>query len=379
MIWKLNLSLHKGNVSSTTTYTPSPEEREMQQLEVEFGKYLMPNAKALNNSAANMFFNSIGDTQVDFAQRLRQADAMNNQASQGFANLQNGRIPLAYQQAMENSIKSGVQNTIGQQINSLADRGVLNSSVTNTVMNNTSKNVSDTMAEQYSNNIGMLSGLYGQTANQANSGITSAAAAQEGAQQPAINAWNMSLGLGNQGTGVLSAIAGQGTTNTSQSGGSNGLFGGLTSLASAGIMAFCFTEETKIKMADGSEKLIRNIKPGDKVLSYNPDNEQTCVETVEFVAPSKLEMVYTVVCRDDNDMTYLVHTTLSQPLLTEKGDMQEVALLCIGAKLKNAGRIIAIVESGHQRVFDFKTTGSNIYYANGLIALGAYDEEGFNG
>ena len=64
----------------------------------------------------------------------------------------------------------------------------------------------------------------------ANAPITTAAAAQEAAQNPAFNLWNASLGLNGATTGALAAASGKGTTNsisTSSGGKSGGLFGGL--------------------------------------------------------------------------------------------------------------------------------------------------------
>ena len=66
---------------------------------------------------------------------------------------------------------------------------------------------------------------------QASAPLTTAAAAQEAAQQPATNLWNASIGLTGSNNGTLSALAGSsGKTTTTQSGGGgflSGLFGGL--------------------------------------------------------------------------------------------------------------------------------------------------------
>ena len=49
-------------------------------------------------------------------------------------------------------------------------------------------------------------------------------------------------------------------------------------------------------------------------------------------------------------------------------------MLRIGTKLKSVGKVEAIVLSGERKVYDFMTSGSNKYYANGFIAKGAYEE-----
>ena len=370
-MFKLILQLHKGgsSVTNTTTYTQSPEEQEMTRLSNEFAQYIAPNAKALNDSAANLYFDSLADTKVDYQSLLDQANAVSNQAQQGYANLANGVLPSTYTENMTNAIRSGVQNTMGSALDSLASRGVLNSSVTNTAMNDISKNVSDTMAQGYLGNIEALSNLYGNQLSAAGTGIANAAAGQEAAMQPATNAWNMSLGLGGQSTGALQAVAGKGTTTSTQtqSGGGSGWLSGVLGLGSAAIGAFCFTEDTKIKMADGSEKSIANIEVGDEVLAYNGQND--IADTVVSVTEPSEEEIYIVECENGS-----VKTTLSQPLMTYDGEFIEVELLKLGTVLKNVGKVKAITKDKINLVYDFKTENHNCYYANGFVAYGSFDE-----
>lgn len=238
-------------------------------------------------------------------------------------NLINGELPSAYLQNMQDAIAGTLKSTAGEGLNNLANRGVLNSSVTQKVLDNISKNAATATAQNYLNNINTIGGLLtsgtsdavnllggqGNIYNQqyanignaldrnitalnqqgnltqqqlnnvfqnnrfgldvynsqfnnqmsglnaqqgllnqymnnvqsvnaqrgnvgqnivgnATNGITTAAAAQEAAQTPASNLWNMSLGLNGSTTGALAAAAGKGTTTTKQSGG-GGLFSGL--------------------------------------------------------------------------------------------------------------------------------------------------------
>lgn len=60
-----------GSSSNTQTYTPTAEEKAMQQQALEYSKYVMPNAKKLNDVAGNMLYNSLGDTQVDYNQLMK--------------------------------------------------------------------------------------------------------------------------------------------------------------------------------------------------------------------------------------------------------------------------------------------------------------------
>ena len=236
----------------------------------------------LNNASQNQINNSQNGLSGLTGSNTSAADSANksltrlgesNTSQLGSTNatllqLQNGQLPSSYLQNMTDAVKTGITNTVGGYINNLGNRGVLNSSVTNKALNDIEGNVADTMAQSYLNNINTVSGLannqlsntlntnnsnanyinskfsntmaannfnagiYNNLINNATSGITTAAAAQEAAQQPALNLWNASLGLNGSTTSALAAAAGKGTTNSTQttSGGGgllSGLLGGL--------------------------------------------------------------------------------------------------------------------------------------------------------
>ena len=378
-MWELILQLHKKGGSSTTvqSYQPTAEERKLMGLSADYAEYVMPNAQKLNDSAANMFFESLGDTKVDYSGLLAQTQQQTAAAQQGVADLAQGKLPDSYVQNMTDAIASGVQNSVGSMLDSLGSRGVLSSSVTTQATNDITKNVADTMAQQYLNNISTLNGLYGQQATLAGQSIANAAAAQEAAQAPAINAWNMSLGLGGASNSALAAVGNKGTTTStvSNSGGS-GLFGGiLTGLAgNSGLFGgACFTEDTKVKIA-GGDKFIRHVKPGEKVIATDAaTGEDKEAEVTEVLKPVYSD-VYVVVCDGEKGKKNYVSTTLTQPLLTADGEFKEVSMLRIGTVLKGAGKVRGIVYSGERKVYDLKLASGDAYYANGFVAKGATNE-----
>lgn len=77
-------------------------------------------------------------------------------------NLGNGTLPSAYLQNMSDAIRTGVNRTVGNAINNLAQRGVINSSVTTGALNDIESNVADTMAQNYLNNINTVGNLANQ-------------------------------------------------------------------------------------------------------------------------------------------------------------------------------------------------------------------------
>ena len=267
-------------VNNTSTYTPTEYELQLQKAQADYADAIAPNSLWLNDTARKILQDSIGAVQVDFNGLNNQAQqqigkatnnlsaltgsntaanaAANNQLSAltgQYGALSQGQLPTAYQKNMQDAIASTIKGTMGQTLNSLGQRGVINSSVTNTAMNDISKNAADTVAQQYQNNIQAVSGLLGKQAelannlrsntlntNNQNAGIynnlisnatqpiATAGAAQEAAQTPATNLWNASLGLNQATTGALAAAAGKGTTSSSSTqntSGGGGFFSGL--------------------------------------------------------------------------------------------------------------------------------------------------------
>lgn len=369
MLVNIILQLHgKKSSGSTSVYKPTAEEKRLWKLQGDFQEAVNPYSIDLVTKSSNVLSGSLGEQQYDFAGLNDNAQAQIANAQQGIANLQNGILPAEYQKNMEASIQSGVQNSVGNALNSLAGRGVLNSSVTNQAMNDISKNVSNTMAEQYSNNISTLNGLYGQQASLSGQGITTAAAAQESALAPALSLLNAALGAGSSTTGAVQALGGTGTTTTTTNNGSglfNSILGAGSSIGSAVIA--CFTEDTDIEMADGSTKKICDIIPGDVVKSYDADKDEFGSSNVIDVMEPQKRMVCAVLATE-NGKRKAVTTTLTQPIMKTNGEWVLVSDLTVGTALKNASVIVGLILGGERNVYDIKVDGNGTYIANGFIA-----------
>lgn len=381
-MWKIRLQLHGGKGGSNTTvqsYQPTAEEKRLQAQEADYSEAVAPNALYLNNKAKDLLTNSIGETQVDYNALNQSAQNQIANAQGGVANLQNGILPSAYTQNMENSIKSGVQNSMGTLLTDLGNRGVLNSSVTDKGISDINDSASQAMSNAYTNNIALLSQLYGQQNSQATSGIAAGAAAQEAAQQPAMNLWNASLGLNGATTGALASIAGQGTTTATQntSGGSGVLGGILTGLASNASL-FCFAGDTKVKTPVGNVK-IKDIKLNDKVICPDASGADT-IETVlsKIRTPANNEDKVYVSTTDVFGREHRVLTTNSQPLMDDSGKFVLVGELEQGKTiLKQVGKVKEVrkvMEDTKIIVYDLKVSGANNYYANGFVAKGGTNE-----
>ena len=73
--------------------------------------------------------------------------------------LKQGNISQNYLNAMKDAIASSMKGTIGETLNNLGQRGVLNSSVTTQAMNDIDKNASDQLAKNFLQNIETIRGL----------------------------------------------------------------------------------------------------------------------------------------------------------------------------------------------------------------------------
>ena len=202
-MFKLNLQLFGGGGgkggggSSSSSYEPSEQE-------LQIMNYMAQNAEQAQTGIGSLLGQFNTGVQSDTFKNLLNNSLNQVQSGQNLTSqLTQGKLPTAYTDNMTNAIKTGVNNTVGSAINSLGNRGVLNSSVTNKAMNDIEKNVSDTMAQQYNNNIGQLAGLANQQIGTATAGYNPYNTLAQ-LTQGQTNTFNNS---------PVSALRGSGTTN----------------------------------------------------------------------------------------------------------------------------------------------------------------------
>lgn len=234
-----DLQMFKGKGGSTTTYQMSPEERQLLVKQMGYLDKIYPNMIQLNQRAGDILWNSFADTQYDFNTANKNAQQQIANAQQGMEQLTTGQLPQAYTDNMTQAVQSGVQNSVGNLLNTMGNKGIVNSSVTNQGMNDISKNVSDTMAQNYLNNVQTLGNIYNDQISNAGQGITTAAGAQDASINIPKQMWQLSLGLDSANSGTLGQIAGKyGTTTTKNSGGGLGSFLGGAATGLAGNTGF---------------------------------------------------------------------------------------------------------------------------------------------
>lgn len=196
----------KGSSSQTTTRNipkQSAQEASLQTGLFNYGQTGLNNA----NSVQNMANNAING--IDW-----------NSLVSGSNALLSGNLPSSFATARQNALNADLQGTVGNAISNLGSRGILNSSVTNSALNNISQNASDTLAKNYTSDLGTYSGLLN-NASSVPSQLT-----------------NLSNNMYAPASGLFSTLyngrMGSGGTTTTTSGGS-GLFGTLGTIAGIGL------------------------------------------------------------------------------------------------------------------------------------------------
>ena len=350
----------KGGGSTTVqSYQPTAEEKRLWKLQGDYEEAVMPNALDLNTKAKNLLENSIGETQVDYKNLLGQATNINNSAMNGYQSLANGQLPTSYTDNINKVVTNSVNQSMGNLLNNLSQNGVINSSVASQGIQGINQAAANTAADMYNQDISQLADIYGNISNMAGANISLGAAAQEAAQQPAINLWNTSIGLDGTNLGAISAMGGKGTsTSTQRTSGGSGIWGGILGGLASNSGLFCFTGDTLIKTPNG-DKPLKRIRKGDIITTPNGDEKVTDVMTPHYAR------VYAI-CTDESE-NKCINLTSTQPMLMEDGNWKTLEEMRIGERFKDRGKIVLLVESGDRLVYDIKVP-SGMYYANGFIA-----------
>ena len=379
---------------------------------------------ALQNQVTTAGAKNLTDNTRYANQLAASVDTMNNGASQlaneyngallqnqnAMDSITNGQLPTGYSDARRQALNNDLQATVGNAVSSLASRGIVNSSITDNALNDISKNASNTLAAQYSNDLGQAAalntqalnnnlsgigakmGLWGNTynnnqngiinqanlmnqgyANQMNNAGTAAslvgpreglaqnpintgATTQSAAIQPAKDYYSMSQlnnadqeDLLNRFMSLRYGLAQPAQTMVKQ--GSGGFFGGL-------MKGFCFVAGTEIATPEGGKVIEITLGAVNDVIALHDMGEKEThrLETVSFG----------------------VTTTGTEKVLTPEG-LKLVSELVVGEVIMtvNAYEPVTLSEAtgNTEHVYELQCTGDNLFYANGIMAEGINEDE----
>ena len=410
----------------------TPEYRQMYNAYLGTNKENQNAIGALQNQVAAAGARNLTDNTRYANQLGASVDAMNNGANQlaneyngallknqnAMDSITNGQLPAAYSEARRQALNNDLQATVGNAVSGLASRGIVNSSITDNALNDISKNASNTLAAQYSNDLGQAAalnsqafnnslsgigakmGLWGNTYNNQQNGIVNqanllnqgytnqmnnagttagligqreglaqnpintGATTQEAAIQPAKDYYSMSQlnnadqeDLLNRFMSLRYGLAQPAQTMVKQ--GSGGFFGGL-------MKGFCFVAGTEIATPEGG-KAIETFVNGDTVITLGAVND---VIALHDMGDKETYQLHTIDCQ--------VTTTGSEKVLTPNG-LKLVEALEIGEPIMTVHgyQSVTVCEptGKTEHVYELQCTGDNLFYANGIMAEGINEEE----
>ena len=224
--------------------------------------------------------------------------SLNNQYGNTFNNLSNGILPTAYQANMSQAV-SDAMKPYKSQFNSLAGKGVINSSLGSQWSTDASRAANDAANSAYTANMANASSIANSGYNAQSSGLGNLANLYTTQSAAAANPYNYAAGyqqaatsnakdLLSLATGSYQPVgstfsdylkAGTGQQSSSTSTDNSGIWGALGTGAG---LAFCFPANTKIATANGDVN-IQDIAVGDKVSTLCGEQEVT--KTMQSIQP----------------------------------------------------------------------------------------------
>lgn len=384
------------------------------------------------NDANNGYIGGIGNAMETYQEGNKYLDSDYQKAMANNADTMNGllsgQLPSAYAQNRQKALQSDLDSTMGSTLSSLADRGIINSSVANQSMNDISKNAANALANSYSSDMaqaanlansaynnqlnglngraGLLSGLYsgqlsgigqqagltgnnisnilngasaqsslaGQQANLANQPIDTAAAAQSNAASTPLNYFNSAVGLQSPNLSLYDSMSGHryavatpGQNYVKQ--GSGGWFSNLLGTAANSAAAYyaCFPAGTMVATGHGDVP-IEKMAEGDTVVIQGGH-----MARVKKVHDMGEQVTYNVETAPSIDGTVRkVTTTATEVFLTPEG-RKPLSSLKAGMKVWTVDsfrRLAHVVKNkDQQRVYELELDDDGaLFYANGFAA-----------
>ena len=143
---------------------------------------------------------------------------------------------------------------------------------------------------------------------------------------------------------------------------------GLITGADNAVTAFCPAKGSLYMMADGSEKLVENLEPGEYLAGI--DGEPELIERVQIAEVPIL--------RIQTDTGFTARCSASHAFAQPIGGFVE-ALRSMGKILLTStgrGKVVSVEWFGSDTVYNVITDGSHTYRADGIWAIGMGEFEG---
>jgi hypothetical protein len=346
-----------------STYHERPLSEEEKQLLRQQQRYLesiQPSVDALVSKGTDLLSGVVNPNwQSIYSQTVNDIDGLRKEQ----AELATGKLPDVYTNAKKDYFNRIYENTMGQQLSAMAKKGIVDSSRFNSTTNDMQKNMNAQLSKDYSEDLKTQSGLLDQKyqfamnpmelAHKAN--MYSFANPQQYLQL--AQGQNSSNQQALQTTGQLNNGRGYVTQNGS------GFFGGL--MQGVGAYLACFPAEVTIE-TDYGYIPINEIQEGDIVVAK--DGIEKVLKVIEC------GLKETMILSTDN---HQVETTHTQTVWTRDG-LKAIDELDEGVEILTDSGFEHIINFSAGRVvpvYELVCTGSNMFYANGIVVEGFTEEE----
>lgn len=346
-----------------STYHERPLSEEEKQLLRQQQRYLesiQPSVDALVSKGTDLLSGVVNPNwQNIYSQTVNDIDGLRKEQ----AELATGKLPDMYTNAKKDYFNRIYENTMGQQLSAMAKKGIVDSSRFNSTTNDMQKNMNAQLSKDYSEDLKTQSGLLDQKyqfamnpmelAHKAN--MYSFANPQQYLQL--AQGQNSSNQQALQTTGNLQNGRGYVTQNGS------GFFGGL--MQGVGAYLACFPADVTIE-TDYGYIPINEIQEGDIVVAK--DGIEKVLKVVEC------GLKETMILSTDN---HQVETTHTQTVWTRDG-LKAIDELDEGVEILTDSGFEHIINFSAGRVvpvYELVCTGSNMFYANGIVVEGFKEEE----
>ena len=309
--------------------------------------------------------NNVVDT--DWQSLDAESQAKMNSIYNDWNDLYQGKLNDNYQSNMENSLQRGYENTLGSSINSLGNRGVLNSKVTNSAINTQQKNLASQMAQSYQGNLSLQKDALAGKENNVTQMLSNAKDAQSASLMVPSTYYTIGSTLAGNAQNDWQTMynARYKLASPTQTVTSGSVLGGVVSGLSS---AFCFTGNTLISTR-GGDIPIKEISVGDEVLAVDKDNNPVYVEVLAVSEPMISLDQYIQISSKDSSIV----TTATQPFALES-DVFMADELLEGDTLVTKDGFAEITDitfiDDKELVYDITVDGDNNYFANGFLVFG---------
>lgn len=344
----------------------TPEQNQLMGNQMDWFANLGPSINSLTNLGNSSLSNI---PSFNYGQMFNDNMGQQSQIQSGFNGLAQGKLPDGWANEQAKAIERSMGNALGSTMAKWADKGLVNSSLSQKAFGDVSTQAANQLQQNYLNNLSAAGSALGNSMTALWNPMQQAQSAEQAAWQTPANAFGLAGQLNQPISDLLSQLLQQQTSLSSpaqtivqQKSSPWGAIGGLAGqLGSAAIM--CFPAGTLIDMPKG-EVPIEAVREMDVV--YGDDfQDEVVVQTYQGTKPELFVIV-------TNKGT--LRTTEGQRLMLPDDELERVENLKVGDKLihrDSYAEIEAIEkEIGEVAVYELDVTGHNLFWADGFLVEG---------